>query len=108
MPDIPKFANDQEESEFWDTHDFTYYLDETMPADVKFVDARPRKTQISLRLDAETIARLGWAGTPEDLLRGSFEFLLRRENKESILPSFTIDVIGRYFPEWEAAARRGF
>ena len=56
----------------------------------------------------ETIARLGWAGTPEDLLRGSFEFLLRRERKESILPSFTIDVIGRYFPEWEAAARRGF
>jgi hypothetical protein len=56
----------------------------------------------------DTIARLGWSGTPEELLRGSFEFLLRRERKESILPSFTIDVIGRYFPEWEAAARRGF
>ena len=56
----------------------------------------------------ETIARLGWSGTPEELLRGSFEFLLRRERKESIFPSFTIDVIGRYFPEWEAAARRGF
>ena len=58
MPDIPKFANDQEESEFWDTHDFTDYLNETTPVDVKFEDARPRKTQISLRLDAETIARL--------------------------------------------------
>ena len=23
MPDIPKFANDQEESEFWDTHEFS-------------------------------------------------------------------------------------
>jgi len=55
-----------------------------------------------------TLARLEWPGTPEELLRRSFEFLLRRERKESILPSFTIDVIGRYFPEWEAAARRGF
>jgi len=58
MTDIPKFANDQEESEFWDTHDFTDYLNETTPVDVKLEDARPRKTQISLRLDAETIARL--------------------------------------------------
>lgn len=58
MPDIPKFANEKEESEFWDTHDFTDYLGETTPADVKFEDARPRKTQISLRLDSETIARL--------------------------------------------------
>jgi hypothetical protein len=54
-----------------------------------------------------TLTRLGWSGTPEELLRGSFEFLLRRERKESILPAFAIDVIGRYFPEWEAAVRQG-
>ena len=39
---------------------------------------------------------------------GCFEFLLAREPKESILPSFEIPVIGRYFPEFEREIRRSF
>lgn len=31
----------------------------------------------------------------------SFEFLLTKEPKESILGVFTLDEIGNYFPEWE-------
>ena len=58
MAKTPQFATDQEESEFWDTHDSTDYLDDTTEVDVTFVDARPRKEQISLRLDRETITRL--------------------------------------------------
>lgn len=58
MAKIPKFTDEKEESDFWDNHDFTDYLDETTSTDAKFVDARPPKVQISLRLDAETIARL--------------------------------------------------
>jgi predicted DNA binding CopG/RHH family protein len=58
MAKIPQFATLQEESDFWDTHDSTDYLDETTEIDVTFVDARPRKTQISLRLDPDTITRL--------------------------------------------------
>jgi hypothetical protein len=41
------------------------------------------------------------AGDPTDLVRRSFEFLLEREQKESILRSFDLPVIGRYFPEYE-------
>jgi hypothetical protein len=37
----------------------------------------------------------------EALVRASFEFLLEREPKESILRTFDIEVIGRYFPEYE-------
>lgn len=37
----------------------------------------------------------------EDLIRRSFEFLLERESKESILSSFDLKVISRYFPEYE-------
>ena len=37
----------------------------------------------------------------QQLIIKSFEFLLKREPKESILPEFTLDVIGTYFPEWE-------
>jgi predicted DNA binding CopG/RHH family protein len=54
----PRFANEQDEAEFWATHDATEFLDQTEPVAVTFVDARPRKTQISLRLDPATIDKL--------------------------------------------------
>jgi hypothetical protein len=44
---------------------------------------------------------LGLAGTSdEDLVRVSFLFLLDREPATSILASFSLDVISRYFPEY--------
>ena len=39
--------------------------------------------------------------TPDGLVRRSFEFLLAREPKESILASFELPAIGRKFPEVE-------
>ena len=46
--------------------------------------------------------RLGSSGeTPDSLVRRSVEFLLAREPKESILKSFALTDIGRYFPEYE-------
>jgi hypothetical protein len=42
---------------------------------------------------------------PTDLVRRSFAFLLEREPKESILRSFDLTVIGRYFPDWERRIR---
>jgi hypothetical protein len=38
---------------------------------------------------------------PDELVRKSFEFLLEREPKESILREFEITVISRYFPDYE-------
>lgn len=58
MAKIPQFASEQEESDFWDTHDATDYLDDTVEVDVTFIDARPKKALISLRLEPETITRL--------------------------------------------------
>ena len=45
--------------------------------------------------------------SPEALVQASFDYLLEREPKESILLSFDLTVIGRYFPafEREIAAR---
>lgn len=37
----------------------------------------------------------------EKLVERSFEFLLEREPNTSILRSFDLPVIGRYFPEYE-------
>jgi len=58
MSKIPQFASEQEEAEFWATHDATEFLDETKPVNMTFVDARPPKKQISLRLDPEVINQL--------------------------------------------------
>ena len=56
----------------------------------------------SVTLTREAFQRLaGSGGTPDGLVRRSFEFLLAREPKESILRSFDLPVIGRYFPEFE-------
>lgn len=39
--------------------------------------------------------------TPTELIKKSFEFLLAREPKESILREFNLKVISAYFPEYE-------
>ncbi len=43
---------------------------------------------------------------PKELVRKSFEFLLEREPKESILSRFDLSVISRYFPEYEREMKR--
>ena len=43
---------------------------------------------------------------PQELIKRSFEFLLARESKDSILPEFDLPLIGRYFPEYERALKR--
>lgn len=54
-----------------------------------------------------TLGDLGVAeGDAAELVRRSFEFLLEREPKESILASFELSVIGRYFPEYPDEIRR--
>ena len=52
------------------------------------------------------LAELGIDAAPERVLRESFEFLLEREPKESILGRFELPVIGHYFPEYRAEIRR--
>lgn len=44
--------------------------------------------------------------SPEKLVEESFEFLLEREPNTSILSSFDLPVIGRYFPEYEDEIRK--
>ena len=39
--------------------------------------------------------------TKEELIKRSFEFLLKRESKESILSRFDVRIINNYFPEYE-------
>lgn len=58
MSKLPQFVSEQEEAGFWDTHDSIEYITDTQEVEVTFVDARPCKKQISLRLEPETIEQL--------------------------------------------------
>jgi hypothetical protein len=55
-----------------------------------------------VQITAETLERLGWSGSLEELLRRSFDFLLSREPKESILAVFELSEISRYFPQFDS------
>lgn len=54
----------------------------------------------------EPLEDLGGGVSGEELLEASFEFLLEREPKESILREFDLQVIGRYFPEYPVEIRQ--
>jgi hypothetical protein len=43
---------------------------------------------------------------PEEFVRKSFEFLLERENKDSILRQFDINQINDYFPEFKKEMKK--
>jgi hypothetical protein len=60
-------------------------------------------------LEPKDYARLaGGAVEAQELIRKSFEFLLEREPKESILSRFDLSVISRYFPEYEREIKKRF
>jgi hypothetical protein len=44
--------------------------------------------------------------TKEELIKKSFEFLLEREAKESVLPRFNLRIINQYFPEFKEEIRK--
>jgi len=43
---------------------------------------------------------------PSEIVKKTFEFLLEREAKETILRSFDLTSVSRYFPDYEEALRK--
>jgi hypothetical protein len=58
-------------------------------------------TEHDVAISSDDLERLGAGRMPDAFVRDCFEFLLAREPKESILRSFDVSAIGRYFPEFE-------
>ena len=54
----------------------------------------------------EDVRRYAPGATAERLVQASFEFLLARESKESILRRFELPVIERYFPDYARIIRQ--
>jgi hypothetical protein len=75
---------------------------------VRVIEAGSESTH-QVTLNPQDLARLAAATAgPEELIRKSFEFLLEREPKESILSRFDLSVISRYFPEYEREIKKRF
>ena len=62
-------------------------------------------TQHRVRVTKADLDRWSQDRSAEELLEESFRFLLERESNTSILSSFDLPVIGRYFPEYEQEIR---
>jgi hypothetical protein len=64
------------------------------------VGADPAATEHLVEVDRATLDDLAAGATPEELVRESFEFLLDREPRESIMRSFELPIIGRFFADY--------
>ena len=62
-------------------------------------------THHRVRVTMKDLDRLAAGHSAEELLQASFQFLLEREPNTSILGSFDLPLIGRYFPEYEKEIR---
>ena len=67
-------------------------------------DGDGRSTHVVTVMPSD-VERYAPGSSPEALIEASFEFLLAREPKESILARFELPVIERYFPEYPDVMR---
>jgi hypothetical protein len=70
------------------------------------VRVREGETTHDVALSHDLLARLAPGQSPDAFVQRCFAFLLERESKESILESFDVSVIGRYFPDFEKTIGR--
>ena len=64
---IPEFGSEQEEREFWETHDSTEYLDWTQAKRVAFPNLKPTTQSISLRLPVSLLEGIKSAANSKDV-----------------------------------------
>ncbi|HBQ50494.1 hypothetical protein A3B42_01355 [Candidatus Daviesbacteria bacterium RIFCSPLOWO2_01_FULL_38_10] len=55
---MPKFKNEDEEQEFWATHDAVDYFDTSKPIELDLSQLKPSTETISLRLPQYLLARI--------------------------------------------------
>ena len=71
------------------------------------VGTDPGASRHAVGVSQDVLARLAPGQyDPERLVTASFEYLLVREPRESILRNFELPVIERYFPGYEVEIRR--
>ncbi len=65
-----------------------------------------RQTTHEVTVTPEDVARYAPGSTAQRLLEASFEFLLEREPRQSIMRSFELPIIGRFFGDYRDEMER--
>ncbi|HHT9116662.1 MAG: hypothetical protein A3K25_11900 [Planctomycetes bacterium RIFOXYB12_FULL_42_10] len=82
---IPKFKTEDEEREFWSTHDSTEYVDYTKAKKVLFPGLKPSTRSISIRLPASLIEKLKVLANERDVpYQSLMKILLAEKVKEEL------------------------
>lgn len=81
----PKFKNEDEEREFWATHDATDYVDWESARRVRFPNLKPTLRTISVRLPEHLIGDLKALGNERDI---PYQVLLKQFVAERVQEEF--------------------
>lgn len=81
---IPKFKNEDEEREFWATHDLTDYLDQLRPIELDLSELKPSTKSVTIRLPESLLAALKNLANKKDVPYQSLMkiFLAEKVKKE--------------------------
>ncbi len=82
---IPKFENEDEEREFWATHDSTNYLDWSKAEPAVFPKLKPSTKTISLRLSESMLNEIRLLANKRDIPYQSLIKVFLRERIDSEL-----------------------
>jgi len=82
---IPTFKNEDEEREFWATHDSTDYIDWSKAERVIFPNLKPSTESISLRLPKYLLARIKELANKKDVPYQSLMKIFLSEKVEEAL-----------------------
>lgn len=84
LKSIPKFKNEDEEREFWATHDTTEYFDTSQPVELDLSELKPSTKSITIRLPESLLATLKTLAHKKDVPYQSLMkiFLAERVKKE--------------------------
>jgi predicted DNA binding CopG/RHH family protein len=67
LKSIPKFRNEAEERQFWESHDSSEYIDWSRAERARFPNLKPSTTAISLRLPVALLERIKVAANKRDV-----------------------------------------
>jgi hypothetical protein len=81
--------------------------DKTLKYYVEITESEESKTVHGVTMDREYYQEMSdEIVSPEEFVKRSINFLLKRENKDSILKEFNIRQISNYFAEYEDEIRK--
>lgn len=82
---IPKFKDEDEEREFWATHDSTDYIDWSKARRVIFPNLKLTKRPISLRISTSLLAKVKMVANKKDI---PYQTLMKQYISEAIEKEF--------------------